>query len=262
MKEVNVFVSGCTGNFGRRIVDLVNQHPNLKVCGGFGRKENQYDFPVFDADDFKKTYDFFKKQKPGLIIDVSNPTIAGTIYYYIASDFKIPLVVGTTKLDKSLILHMKSETDIPVFQAYNFLTSMRDFTKRVCDAAVSLPGYDIDIVESHHSEKVDAPSGTAKNLADAINATLGNTHTVIPNADFNQPRGENEIYITSIRRGDDLGTHTVTFACDGEIQEYTHRVTSKDIFAKGAIRAAEFLLEQKPGYYNPHFLRYLCIQNN
>ena len=148
MKEVNVFVSGCTGNFGRRIVDLVNQHPNLKVCGGFGRKENQYDFPVFDADDFKKTYDFFKKQKPGLIIDVSNPTIAGTIYYYIASDFKIPLVVGTTKLDKSLILHMKSETDIPVFQAYNFLTSMKDFTKRVCDVAVNSVPYFASVFSS------------------------------------------------------------------------------------------------------------------
>lgn len=254
-KKVKVFVSGCTGKQGKRLVKLVNQHPGWYVCGGFGRRQNQYDFPVLDAATVGDGMVLFdgKIDKPDVIIDFSTPTVAEFVYYNLAYRYRIPLVCATTKLSGALLDDMKDNQTmkfIPVFQAYNLSKSITSFTKRVCDSAVDLPGYDIDIVESHHKEKVDAPSGTANNLADAINAALGGTHTIIRNPSHNRPRGKNEIYITSIRRGDDLGTHTVTFAYDGEITEHTHRVTSKYIFANGAIKAAEFLLTQPAGYYN------------
>ena len=166
MEKVKVFVSGCTDKLGHRIVDLVNQHPYWEVCGGFGRKKNQYKFPVFDANtDLEQAKKFFGSEKPNLIFNVPTSKVAKNASFDFAFNFKVPSVIETSNLSYESLKYMQSQLDIPVFGSYNFLTSMRDFTKRVCDAAVSLPGYNINITESHHSRKSYAPSGTANDLA-------------------------------------------------------------------------------------------------
>lgn len=248
-KKVKVFLSGCTGRMGKLLVEAVNNHPGWEVCGGFGRRKNQYDFPVFDGGEHLET--IVEKVRPNVLIDFSNAELSKVVYHHMAYDLGIPAVFATTKLSDNLIGHMKYQKVIPVFQAYNLAYDVYVFTNVVADLATKLPGCDINVREIHHTGKKDAPSGTAINLANAINRALGNTHVVIPNPKFEKCRGKNEIHIHSERKGSFPGTHIVTFTVAGKYNvTLTHEAHSSQIFALGAIKAAEFLLTQPAGYYN------------
>lgn len=251
MKEkiTNVFVSGCTGRMGQLVVDAVNQYPGWKVCGGFGLEKNQYDFPVFEAGNCCAST-LFVTQTPDVIIDFSTPELSEFVYYYFACYYRIPMVCATTKLPTDLIQFMKKQVRIPVFQAYNLAYDVYQFTQAIVKLVTALPGCDIDIREIHHTRKKDAPSGTALNLANAINRALGEKNTIIANPVFNGLRKSNEIHIHSERKGSYAGTHivTLTFANKSAIT-LSHEAFSAQIFADGAIKAAEFLMAQPVGYY-------------
>lgn len=248
-KKVKVFVSGCTGRMGKLVVEAVNQHPGWEVCGGFGLGEHPYDFPVFDIGD-SNCMDFFRREKPNIGIDFSSAGVSEWVFIN-ACRYKIPFVFATTKLSEELIRDMKKQTAIPVFQAYNLAYDVYAFTQAVASLVAKLPGCDIDIIEIHHKGKKDAPSGTALNLANAINRALGETHTIICNPQLDGLRGPNEIHIHSERKGSYAGTHIVTLTvANAYTIELKHEAFSPKIFADGAIKAAEFLLAQPAGYYN------------
>lgn len=247
MKEVNVFVSGCTGRMGKMVVDLVNQHPGWKVVGGFGLGEHQYDFPVFDVGNFLAVNQI---KKANIVIDFSNAVASEFVFTNLASEYQIPMVCATTKLAKKLIRDMQTQKRVPVFQAYNMAQDVYAFSKAVCSLVASLSNCDIDVFEVHHTGKKDAPSGTAENLAVAINEALGDTHIIMDNPPFDNPRGTNEIHVHSTRAGKYPGTHKVMLTGSDYCIELEHTAFSPMIFAEGAVKAAEFLLEQKPGYYN------------
>lgn len=250
MKKVNVFVSGVTGRMGKRIVEAVNQHPNWKVCGGFGLGEHQYHFPVWEGGNCLPS-SMFATKKPDVIIDFSTPVLSNFVYYNFACYYGVPMVCATTKLPADLIEHMKKQIVVPVFQAYNMAYDVYVFTQAVANLVAKLPKCHIDIIEVHHIGKKDAPSGTALNLAEAINRALGDTHSIIFNPSLDVPRVANEIHIHSRRSGSVAGKHTVELRSSDEyVITLEHEAISPKIFASGAIKAAEFLLEQKPGYYN------------
>ena len=119
-------------------------------------------------------------------------------------------------------------------------------------AARALPGYDVEIVEAHHRRKKDAPSGTAKELANRLLQALGRGEEALiyGREGMVGARTSEEIAIHAVRGGDIVGDHTVIFAGDGERIELTHRASSRDVFAQGALRAARFLAEQQPGLYS------------
>lgn len=261
-KKVKVFVSGCTGRMGKLVVEAVNNHPGWEVCGGFGRRENKYDFPVFEVDNCCAST-LFATQKPNVMIDFSNQALSDFVYRNFARYYDIPLVCATTKLPKDLMEYMKNERKITIFQAYNLAYDVYVFTKVVAELAAKFPDCEIDVKEIHHTGKRDAPSGTALNLANAINRALGNTHTIIPNPKFEKQRGKNEIHVLSERKGSYSGTHTVIFTVAGKYRiTLKHEAHSPQIFATGAIVAAEFLLRQQPGYYNMDNLFEMNSQKN
>lgn len=246
-ETVNVVVSGCEGRMGQLIVKLVNQHPGWRVVIGIDQSDkNGEDFHVIG-----NTFANWDAINPSLFIDFSSPEGTHQIYR-LAKELGVPLVTGTTKLTGGIIGNMKEQKRIPVFQAFNMSSSVHKFIQNVCTEAKERAeqGYDIDIIEAHHTGKADAPSGTAEILYEAINKALGGDYERVLGCP-NRVRKPKEIRITSLRLGSIPGTHEVLFSKAGEKTiELKHEASDRSEFAEGAITAAEFLLKQEPGYYD------------
>ena len=244
---VNVLVSGCEGKMGRLIVDLVNKHLGWRVCCGYDKYSNlEGSYPVFGPMSDVDWYSF----NPNIMIDFSKADVTPKMYQ-LAKQLGIPFLTGTTKLPENLIQDMQSQTEIPVFQAYNMSLEVFQFIQDECLEAKKLAeqGYDIDIIEAHAPTKQDAPSGTAMDLARALCKTLGDGYEIVIGCP-SRPRAPKEIRITSLRQKHTAGTHIIQFSNEEECIERKHEASSRSVFAEGAIKAAEFLLEQSPDYYN------------
>ena len=172
-----------------------------------------------------------------------------------AVDAKIALVIGTTGLDAAGVEAIRSASSrIPIVFAPNMSLGMNVLFKVVADVARALgAGYDIEIIEAHHRMKKDAPSGTALKLgqvlAEATQRRLEDVGVYARHGDVG-PRAAGEIGIQTIRAGDIVGDHTVLFGGLGERLEITHRASSRDTFARGALRAAQWLSDKPPGLYD------------
>jgi 4-hydroxy-tetrahydrodipicolinate reductase len=166
----------------------------------------------------------------------------------------VPILVGTTGFDAvTRGLLGRTAKDIPVLIAPNTSVGVSVVTKLVSMAALGLgPAYDVEIFEAHHRTKRDAPSGTAVALGEAVAGARGRDLeevAVYDRAGQDAPRTHGSIGFSSLRAGDIVGEHTVTFAADGERVEITHRATDRITFARGALRAAEWLIGQPAGLY-------------
>jgi 4-hydroxy-tetrahydrodipicolinate reductase len=164
----------------------------------------------------------------------------------------VPLVSGTTGLTGEQMAELElSAAHIPVFHARNMSVGVSAVTAVLPALVQALDGYDIEIVEAHHRHKVDAPSGTALVLAEAIAAALA--RPLVELASYGRqghaPRAADEIGIHAVRAGGNAGEHTIIFADDGEEIRLSHRAFSRRTFALGALRAARFIVGQPPGRY-------------
>jgi len=165
------------------------------------------------------------------------------------------LVIGTTGHSEEQKVPIRRLAErLPIVMAPNMSVGVNLMWKLLAEAATVLQDdYDVEIVEAHHRMKVDAPSGTAMHCAEVLATALGRdlSHNVVYHREgLTGPRKTGEIGIQTIRGGDIVGDHTVYFAGLGERLEITHRASSRDTFAKGAIRAAKWLVEEKPGFYD------------
>jgi 4-hydroxy-tetrahydrodipicolinate reductase len=164
---------------------------------------------------------------------------------------KIPMVICTTGLSESCLANMKAlSLEVPIFHSANMSLGVNVMLELLRKAAKLLEplGYDVEIIEKHHSQKTDAPSGTALMMADAVN--IGGVYTYT--TDRSQRRGkrpEHEIGISSVRGGTIVGEHTVLFAGPDEVLEFTHTAQSREVFAAGALKAAQFIAAQPAGMY-------------
>ncbi|MCI6456995.1 MAG: 4-hydroxy-tetrahydrodipicolinate reductase, partial [Clostridiales bacterium] len=138
----------------------------------------------------------------------------------------------------------------PIFHSSNMSLGVNVLVKLVKEAAKSLNGFDIEIIEKHHNKKLDAPSGTAVMIANGVKEVLPDSEYIYGRHGRSDKRSSNEIGIHAIRGGTIVGEHTTIFAGHDEVVEIKHSAQSKDIFAKGAIAAAKFLVKQEAGYYN------------
>lgn len=239
---MNVLINGINGKMGHVLLEEINKLDNMTVAAGVSNSSSELNIPVYtDPKDIKEDID--------VIIDFSTVEGSLNILKY-ASNKKIPTVIATTgfnKEEQNKILEY-SKT-IPVFQSSNMSFEINIMCDMVAKLAKQLTNSDIEIVETHHRNKVDAPSGTALMLANSINENneydyMYDRHSV------KQKRKDKEIGIHSIRGGTEVGKHTVYFFGDNESFEITHTVNSRSIFAKGAIKAALFLVNKKDGFYN------------
>jgi 4-hydroxy-tetrahydrodipicolinate reductase len=167
----------------------------------------------------------------------------------------IPLVSGSTGLDPAQQAAARAAAArIPVLLAANFSLGAALLRRLAAQAAASLgPGFDVEIVETHHRAKVDAPSGTALALGRAVAAARGQDFDAVARParqGVTGPRGEGEIGFAALRAGDVVGEHTVLLATDGERLELTHRATDRAIFARGAVAAACWIVGRAPGWYD------------
>ena len=164
------------------------------------------------------------------------------------------IVIGTTGFTEPELAEIKAaSSEIPVFISPNMSLGVNLLFRLTSEAAKNLPGYQVEITETHHDQKVDAPSGTAKKLAEVVAEARGNNLAEV--AVYGRegrpgPRKPEEIGIHALRIGDVVGEHTVIFAAAGERIELTHKAGSRNILASGAIKAALFLSKQKPGLYS------------
>lgn len=242
---IKVLINGINGRMGQEVLKQVNSSDDFEICCGVDKLNNsESDFPVY-------TDTNLIKEIPDVIIDFSIPEASMNILEFAMAN-NIPIVIATTGFsDEQLSVIEESSRIIPVFRSGNMSYEINIMADIVSKLATQLKDSDIEIVETHHRNKIDSPSGTALILADSINDALNNEIEYQYNRhSVRQKRPDKEIGIHSIRGGTEVGKHTVMFLGENEKLEITHTVTSRSIFAKGSLKAAKFLVNQENGLYN------------
>lgn len=254
-------VAGIAGRMGKMIGQLIFQHPEIDLVGAFEAPDN----PAVGRDVGEvlglpltgiRVEDSLEKviEEADVIIDFTFHK-ASLQHARINARFGKPMVIGTTGFSKEELteIHELARNHFPLVQDYNMSTGVNLLTKLVeLTARVLSEGYDIEIIEAHHRMKKDAPSGTALKLAHAIAKVLNRSeeHFRFCREGIIGERPPLEIGIQTIRGGDIVGEHTVLFAGMGERLELTHRASSRETFARGAIRAALWVVNKEKGVYN------------
>ena len=241
---IKVLINGCNGKMGQEVIKAIHDNEKFTVLNGVDKEENpDYIFPVYtNINDIK--------EKPDVIIDFSIPVATMQILEYAKSN-KVPIVIATTGLSEEQKQKIKKYSKaIPIFQSANMSYDINLMKRIVAEVAKNLIGTDIEIIETHHNRKVDAPSGTAILLADSINEALGNSMEYNFNRFQNrEKRKKNEIGFSSIRGGNIVGEHTVCFFGENDCLEITHKAYSRGLFAEGALKGAEYIVGKENGYY-------------
>lgn len=233
------------GRMGKEVVSSLEDSKSLKfVCGLDRNNKNIYSVPVY-SDPAKIN------EKVDVIIDFSHVHSTLKILEF-AKEKHIPLVIATTgfNMEQEKIIEDYSKY-LPIFKSANMSFDINLMCKILSELAPLLSGSDIEITETHHRNKVDAPSGTALLLANSINESLGNKMKyVYDRHDLSKKREDNEIGFTSIRGGNIVGEHTVQFFGTYETFEIKHTSYSRSVFAEGALKAAEFIVNKPNGLYS------------
>lgn len=255
---INVAVLGASGRMGSLIVENITRSANMQLAaafstGSFGKDAGEFahvgnlGVPISDV---KELESVLKKTKSDVLIDF---TVAGAtaLNAPIAARCGVNLIIGTTGLtpeQHSVIERAILENQVRAVISPNFSIGVNIFFKIVSEAAKYLVDYDIEIIEAHHNQKKDAPSGTALRAANVISETVGRKKYMFGREGV-APRGK-ELGIHAVRAGDITGDHTVLFAGNSERIEIKHTIYSPQILARGALRAAEWVCKQKPGVYS------------
>lgn len=244
---VNVIMHGCNGKMGRVITNLVEEDDNIQIVAGidaYTGMANEY--PVFAS---IKECDV----KADAIIDFSVTAAIDDLLDYAVST-KTPVVVCTTGLSANQLEKInEASKSVAVLRSANMSLGINTLMKilKIATDVLADRGFDIEIVEKHHNQKVDAPSGTALALADCINQELNNEYDyTYDRSTVREKRKKNEIGISAVRGGTIVGEHEVIYAGTDEVIEIKHIAYSKAIFAKGAIDAAKFLANKEAGMYD------------
>ena len=243
-----IIMHGCNGHMGQVISDIVAQDPDCVIAAGID----------INPDAVSNSYPVFTSLKDccteaDVVIDFSTArAVDGLLEDCMAK--KLPLVLCTTGLSKEQLDKTEAAShEIPILRSANMSLGVNTIMKLVAAAASVLAnaGFDMEIVEKHHKKKVDAPSGTALALADAMNDVLNHEYSYkYDRSQERIQRPEKEIGISAVRGGTIVGEHEVFFCGQDEVVEIRHTAYSKAIFGKGAVQAAKYLADQKPGYYN------------
>ena len=244
---VKIMMHGCNGVMGQVISKIIEETEGAVMACGVDRVDDGHnDYPVFtDINACDVEVD--------AIIDFSAaPAVDGLLDF--AVERQIPVVLCTTGLsDEQLEKVHEASKKTAVLRSANMSLGvntlfkvLKSMTKLLADA-----GFDIDIVEKHHRRKLDAPSGTAIALAEAVNEPLNNEYEfVYDRSQRRQQRDDKEIGISAVRGGTIVGEHEVIFAGTDEVIEFKHTAYSKSVFAKGAVEAAKFLAGKPAGFYD------------
>ena len=242
---LKILINGCNGKMGQELAKVIRETQDVEtLCGVDKIDTGDNNFPVFT--NIKSL-----NAEPDVIIDFSVPVASMQILEF-AKSKHIPIVIATTGFsEKEQSKINEYSKDLPIFQSSNMSYEINLMAKIVADMAKKLPDSDIEIVETHHNRKVDSPSGTALILANSINEACDNKFEYeYDRHSKREKRSKNEIGIHSLRGGTEAGEHTVIFFGNNESIKITHNVTSRSVFANGAVKAAEFIVHKDNGMYS------------
>ena len=244
---ISILLHGCSGRMGRLFTALAEEDPRFSVIVGVdvnASSDNAY--PVYTAlQNVKEAAD--------IVVDFSTAGAIPALLSY-CLEKKLPLLSGTTGLSDDIQQKFKeASSEIPLFWTSNLslgISLLTELSKRA--AAILAPaGFDIEINERHHNKKIDAPSGTALSIGQAVAEELGDPyHLTLDRSAERRQRDPHEIGISAMRGGTIIGEHTVLFAGPDELLEIKHTALSREILVRGALNAAAFLAQQKPGLYS------------
>ena len=237
---------GCNGKMGQVITGIVNEDADTVIVAGVDPYDDGHNnYPVFSS--IEKC-----DVEADVIIDFSNAAVVNGLLDYCMQN-KMPVVLCTTGLSEEQLQKMKEASEkTAVLKSANMSLGVNLLLKLLQDASKVLApaGFDIEIVERHHNQKVDAPSGTALALADSINEAMdGAFEYVYDRSQVRKKRDKKELGISAVRGGTIVGEHEVIFAGEDEVIEFKHTAHSKAVFAKGAVEAAKFLKGKGAGLY-------------
>ena len=244
---VRAIMHGCNGHMGQVISGLAQADEGIEIVAGVDLNDAQLNsYPVF------KTLEECTVPADVIIDFCSAKAIDGLLDYSL--NHQIPVVVCTTGLSPEQTARVKEiSSGVAVLKSANMSLGINMLLKLLKEAALTLApaGFDIEIVEKHHNQKVDAPSGTALALADSMNEALDNRYVYkYDRSQVREKRSRDEIGISAVRGGNIVGEHEVIFAGVDEVIEFKHTAYSKTVFAKGAIEAAKFLAGKPAGFYD------------
>lgn len=243
---IKMLMHGCNGAMGQVIAQLVEQDPEIEIAAGVDiHTEKKNDFPVYAS------LEEVKEDVEVIVDFASAKAVDGLLAFSRAR--KLPLVLCTTGLSPEQLKAVEEAVkETAILRSANMSLGVNLLFSLVAEAAKVLAGagFDMEIVEKHHNQKMDAPSGTAIALAEAMNGALDNAyHYTYDRSQRRQKRDAMEIGISAVRGGSIVGEHDVLFAGKDEVVTISHTAYSKAIFAKGAVSAAKFLAGKGAGRY-------------
>ncbi len=243
---IRTILVGSNGRMGSAVAQRIAESEDLKLVAGIDRDNSVLQsYPVYT--DIKSC-----NVNADVMIDFSHPSaLMGVLDYAISR--KLPLVIATTGMSSADIALIKeSSLSIPIFFTFNMSLGVNLLIELAKKAAAVLgDSFNVEIIERHHNQKVDAPSGTAIMIADAVAEVLPyNASYTYDRHSVRKKRSREEIGIHSVRGGTIVGEHDVIFAGPDEVITLTHQSQSREVFATGALAAARFLVEKRAGLYS------------
>ncbi len=243
---IKLVISGCNGKMGKVVSSVAQAQSDMEIVGGFDINTES----VMGCKVYENPCDY--KGEADVVIDFSHPdNLSGLLEY--AKKMGTPLVIATTGLSEEQKNEMKKAAEhVPIFFSANMSLGVNLLIELAQKATKVLADqFDIEIIEKHHNQKIDAPSGTALAIADSINDVLTERKEYIYDRHaVRKKRSKNEIGIHAVRGGTIVGEHEVIFAGKDEVIELKHQAMSKEIFAVGAVAAAKYLIGKAPGMYS------------
>lgn len=240
-----IILSGANGKMGKVIQDVVSSRNDCEIVAGVDLNTESKSFPIYSS--ISKV-----KEIGDVVIDFSNPVVLDSLLSY-SKENKTPLVIATTGFDENQKSLIKESAQVcPIFFTYNMSMGI-NLLATLAKKAVSILGsdFDIEIIEKHHNQKIDAPSGTALMLADAICEEIDNPMTYeYDRHSKREKRSKNEIGLHAVRGGTIVGEHDIMFCGRDEIITLSHSARSKEIFAVGAVNAAIYMTGKSAGLYD------------
>lgn len=241
---LKVIMSGINGRMGKAVEELCEADENAEIIAGI-------DINLGIPHRFPTVSDPFAiENKADVIIDFSHHSCAGMLCDF-AVKTSTPVVFATTGHTKEeLALIESASKKVAIFSSANMSLGVNLLIELSKRAAKALENFDIEIIEKHHNQKLDAPSGTALMIADAIKSVRPDSEYIYDRSTQRKKRDKNELGIHAVRGGTIVGEHDVIFAGTNEVVTLSHSAQSREIFASGALTAAKFLCTKKPGLYH------------
>ncbi|NGM69887.1 4-hydroxy-tetrahydrodipicolinate reductase [Natronolimnobius sp. AArcel1] len=246
---VRIGVTGATGRMGQEVIAAVDKHDDCEVAFAVNRDPDGATVDGIAVEPAREFADLVHEYEPTAVIDFTGPDSA-LEYAQACANAGVAFVTGTTGFDDDQREHLEATSEAtPLLHAPNFARGVQALVNVVGDAVQDLAGYDVELVETHHNQKRDAPSGTANRLLEEIEA----------NGDFSgrkhgregfDPREEGEIGVHVLRAGNVTGEHEIVIADNHEEVRLTHRAEDRGVFAAGAVDAAVWLADREPGSYD------------